>query len=42
MIAVAEMEEVGEIVVRGGHVMLGYWRQPSLTRETLVRGWLLT
>ena len=33
---------IGQIATSGPHVMLGYWRQPSLTRETLVRGWLLT
>ena len=33
---------IGQIATSGPHVMLGYWRQPALTRETLVRGWLLT
>lgn len=34
--------EIGEIVVRGPGVMLGYWRQPDLTDTTIVGGWLRT
>ena len=32
----------GEICVRGGNVMLGYWNAPQKTAETIRNGWLLT
>ncbi len=34
--------QVGEVVVRGGVVMAGYWGQPDETAETMRRGWLHT
>ena len=34
--------EIGELCVRGGNVMLGYWNQPEETAKTLRHGWLLT
>jgi acyl-CoA synthetase (AMP-forming)/AMP-acid ligase II len=33
---------VGELWVRGPHVMLGYWRRPKETAETLIGGWVRT
>ncbi|WP_067720906.1 acyl-CoA synthetase [Nocardia yamanashiensis] len=33
---------VGEVVTRGGHVMLGYWNKPEETAATLRAGWLHT
>ena len=34
--------EIGELCVRGGNVMLGYWNQPQETARVLRDGWLLT
>jgi long-chain acyl-CoA synthetase len=34
--------EKGEIVIRGGNVMHGYWRNESATAEALRDGWLYT
>jgi len=34
--------EVGEICVRGGNVMLGYWNKPEETAKAIRNGWLLT
>jgi long-chain acyl-CoA synthetase len=35
-------DEIGEVCVRGGNVMLGYWNQPEETAKTMRNGWLLT
>lgn len=32
--------EVGEVVIRGPHVMRAYWRNPQATAETVRDGWL--
>lgn len=35
-------KEIGEVCVRGGNVMQGYWNQPEETAKTMRNGWLLT
>jgi long-chain acyl-CoA synthetase len=35
-------EEIGELCVRGGNVMLGYWKQPEETAKAIRNGCLLT
>ena len=34
--------QTGEIVIRGGNVMAGYWKNPEATASTIVDGWLHT
>jgi long-chain acyl-CoA synthetase len=36
------VDEVGELVVKGPHVMQGYWKAPEETSRTLREGWLYT
>lgn len=36
------LDEVGEICVRSGGVMEGYWKSPELNAEVLTNGWLHT
>ncbi len=35
-------DEIGELCVRGGNVMQGYWNQPEETSRAIRDGWLLT
>jgi fatty-acyl-CoA synthase len=34
--------EAGELLIRGPHVIAGYWRNPAATAETIRDGWLHT
>ena len=34
--------EAGEIIERGDDTMIGYWKDPALTAETIIDGWLHT
>lgn len=38
----AEVDEIGELMVRGPQVMKGYWRRPEDTDATFKGDWLLT
>ena len=37
-----KLEEDGEICVKGPSVMMGYYKKPDLTAETIINGWLHT
>ncbi|CAB4608258.1 unannotated protein [freshwater metagenome] len=39
---VCDTDEAGEVLVRGDHIMTGYWNRPDATAETLIDGWLHT
>lgn len=39
---ILEPGEVGELVIRGPQVMLGYWNNPEATNQILRDGWLFT
>ena len=34
--------EIGDIIVKGDNIMMGYLNRPEATDETIVKGWLLT
>ena len=36
------VDESGEVLVRGNHIMREYWNRPEVTTETIVDGWLHT
>lgn len=38
----ADVDEVGELVIRGHNLMKGYYRQPVATEEAIVNGWFHT
>ncbi|MEK6407761.1 MAG: fatty acid--CoA ligase [Acidobacteriota bacterium] len=40
--SVVQPGEVGEIIARGPNIMLGYWKRPGDTEDTLRDGWLHT
>ena len=40
--AEAGVGEIGELLVRGPNVCLGYWRQPEATAAAFVDGWFQT
>jgi fatty-acyl-CoA synthase len=38
----APVGEAGELIIKGPHVCLGYWNNPTATTETLRDGWFYT
>jgi long-chain acyl-CoA synthetase len=34
--------DIGDIIVKGDHIMMGYFNRPEATEEAIVNGWLLT
>ena len=40
--SLSQLRRVGEIVVRGDNVMMGYWERPEETKKAIVDGWMHT
>ncbi len=40
--SLCEADEPGELLIRGPHVIPGYWNRPEATAETIIDGWLHT
>ncbi|MBN3038034.1 MAG: long-chain fatty acid--CoA ligase [Candidatus Omnitrophica bacterium] len=38
----AQVDEVGELIVKGPNVMIGYYNNPEETKKTIKNGWLFT
>lgn len=34
-----DTDEPGEVIIRGGHIMTGYWNRPEATAEAIRDGW---
>jgi len=34
-----DTDEPGEVIIRGGHIMTGYWNRPDATAEAIRDGW---
>jgi len=37
-----EPGEIGELLIKGPQVMMGYWKNPEETKKTIIDGWLRT
>ena len=37
-----DMQSIGEVVIRGDHIMDGYYKEPKATADVLTDGWLHT
>ena len=35
-------EEIGELLLKGPHIVKGYWNDPELTKEAIKDGWFYT